>query len=227
MLASPALRAQTLFTGISSFSSDSSGGLTSNVRWNTRGADFIVNIFLVNGANPNGAFINGPGNPQVDISIPLNPGTYTYTMFAGQPENNPYFGLNLFFGGNTTTAGISAFGPVQTNAVPPFPPLTANGNASTYSLIGTTIPGANSLSYLDGNTLITLTSYAWMTPPVNSLDRISALPGDPGHVGSDGILDSVGQFTLEVSLVPEPGTSALVGLAAAGLVCVRRRRNQK
>ncbi len=72
------------------------------------------------------------------------------------------------------------------------------------------------MSFVDGNRLITLTDYFWAAPPGFNVDRVAAPFGDPGHVDAGGVSDWVGQITLTVTQVPEPGAAAIliVGFAA-------------
>ena len=221
------LRAQITLSGISEFSANSSGDRAFDSVWNTLGGDTVVNIFVANGPNLNSPFINGPSDAQASISIALFPGIYTFTDFGGGGSNQyANFAMNLFFNGDNVHPGISVFGPTQTSANPPYPSFAADGSASTVTLafFGNPVAGANSLSYQNGNTLVTLTSYRWAFPSVYNVDRVYAPSGDPGSVGSDGSPDWVGQFTLDVTTVPEPGTWAFLGLGIAAFAVLNRRK---
>lgn len=218
--------AQVTLTGISSFSTDSSGNASGGTVWNTLGGDSTVDLFLIAGTNYSaGSFINGPSDAQAAINIPLTTGIYTYVMIPGQSLTSANFGMNLFFDGNNATPRISVFGPTQTNASPPYPSFGPDGSASTFTLASSTVMGANSLSYQDGNTLITLTDFRWTPASVYNIDRVTSSPGNPGFVGADGHSDSVGLFTLDVTTVPEPQSIALMALGAGALMIVRRKKS--
>jgi len=81
-------------TGITVFSTESSGNETNGQLWTTLNAGTPFNLFLSTGSNTSPAFVNTSGDV---LSIPLTPGTYTYTLWGnpGVPEND--FGINIFF----------------------------------------------------------------------------------------------------------------------------------
>ncbi len=226
-LSSNQLSAQTTLGGIAVFSTDASGGVFGGDVWNTHGGDAPVNIYVMDGSDVfNSPFINGPGDAQAAISIPLVPGVHTYTMVGGSGAPQAYFGINLFFNGNEVNPGISAFAPVQTNST--IPSFAANGNASTFILSGAAlVSGANSLTFQDANMVVTLTSYRWVNPSVYNVDRTSAPFGSKGTVGQDGVPDWVGQITLNVVPVPEPTTSVLFASGLAGLIVWARTRSDR
>jgi hypothetical protein len=121
-------------------------------------------------------------------------------------------------------AGISAVGATQysANSQPSF---QANGNLNAYNLNMNVAPGANSLSFQQGNTLVTLAQYSWADPSCYNVDRISAPFGSYGAIGQDGVPDWVGLVTLNVTAVPEPGSCALLILALCGrFICRTVRR---
>jgi hypothetical protein len=214
-------RATTL-SDLVEFSANASGGASSGNIWNTRGGDQYVDVFVTDGGGLSSPFINGPDDAHAGISISLSPGLHTYGLFAGSGATNPiYHSLSLFFNGSSTP-GISVFAPNQTSISAPS--FQANGSSQTLSPTGATVTGANSLSFLDGNTLVSLTSYSWAVPSVYNVDRISAPFGSYGSIGQDGVPDWVGQFTLNVTTVPEPSTGILLGTAIIGVMFSVRRR---
>jgi hypothetical protein len=215
----------TTLTGVNVFSVNSSGATADGTEWNTLGGDTIVNLFLIAGTNYSaGSFINGPNDAQAAVNIPLSAGIYTYIVMPGQTGNNVYFGMNLFFNGNNATPKISTFGIIQNNVNPPYPGFAADGSASTFTLDGSTVAGANSLSYQDGNTLITLSDYRMAPASIYNVDRITANVFNAGSVGSDGNPDAVGEFTLTVTTVPEPQSITLIALAGSALMMFRRKK---
>lgn len=212
--------AQTYLTGISEFSSTASGQASGGSVWNTQGGELVVNLFVSSGTSLSNPFINGPSDAATSISTPLSLGINTFTFLAGSGGVLPNHAMNLFFNGANSTARISVVAPTKTT-VGTTPAFTANSSTTTFALNGSTvIPGANSLSFLDGSRLITLSDYFWAAPSVFSVDRVAAPFGDPGHVAADGVSDWVGQITLTVTQVPEPGAAALLLL---GLAAVARR----
>jgi hypothetical protein len=203
----------TTLSGLVEASTDASGNSDHDFVWSTQGNHSVVDIFVVGSSNLNGSFVNGPSDSLAAISISLTPGIHTYSMFGGGGFiNEPYDGLNIYFNGNTSTPGISVFGPVPTtNNSPSF--FSANGGSATGGFNLQTVAGANSIIYSDGANQVTLTSYSWDIPSVNNLDRVTQPNVGYSSVGPDGNPDWVGQFTLNVVAVPEPGTG---GLMAAG-----------
>ena len=174
-------------------------------------------------------FINGPTRDNAGISVPLNPGSYTFSIFGasgcgeGQsifPCASPQYGLNLFFNGNGDTPGISVMAATNYSATPPFPAFSAN-SGTTVNLSGSAqVAGAGTLVFTDGATSVTLTNFQWSVPMVYNLDRISNFTTSP-----DGSRDFVGQFALQVSTtrpLPEPSTLVLLASGLVGLLAGRR-----
>jgi hypothetical protein len=218
------LSAQPILTGIGVFGCTSSGAADNSGEWNTVGGDPWVDAFLSTGSSLNGPFINGPTDTGAAISIAMLPGQYTYRLFGGSGSSDAYHAISLCFNGSSSP-GISAFAATQysSNSVPSF---QANGNANAYNLNMNVAPGANSLSFQQGNTLITLTQYSWADPTCYNVDRISAPFGSRGSIGQDGVPDWVGLITLNVTTVPEPGSCALFALALAGFLFSKRHSRQ-
>lgn len=224
------LPAQVTLTGAVEFSTDGLGNAFDGSIWDTTsgtGPGARSDIFFISGPNySTGSFINGPTDSQAAINIPLTAGNiYTFSYVASPGDFNANHALNLFFNGNNVNPNISVFGPTQTNGITPS--FAANGGVSTYSPVANsgTVPGANSLTYQNGNTLVTLTGYFWAEPSLYNIDRTSAPFGDPGFVGTDGNPDWIGQFTLNVTTVPEPQSIALIALGAGALIAVRKKKS--
>jgi hypothetical protein len=216
----------TTLSGLVEASTDSSGNSDHSLAWSTQGNHSLVDIFVVGSSNLNGSFINGPSDSLAAISISLTPGIHTYSLFAGAGfANEPDFGLSIYFNGNTSTPGISVFGPVQTtNNSPLF--FSANGGSATEGFNLATVPGANSIIYSDGQNQVTLTSYSWNIPSVYNLDRVTQPNIGYSSVGPDGNPDWVGQFTLNVVAVPEPHLSLWAFGCLAGMMAYRNRKTR-
>jgi hypothetical protein len=204
----------TTLSGLVEATTSTTGSYIADQRWSTQGNGSIVDLFVIGSSNiSTGTFINGPSDSQAAISITLTPGTYKFSFLGGGgvDPNNTNSGLNIYFDGSTSTPGISVFGPVQSSAtVPSFSP---DGASATEGFNLATVPGANSIIYSDGQNQVTLTSYSWALPSVNNVDRVGQPNVGFSSVGPDGSPDWVGQITLNVVAVPEPGTG---GLLAAG-----------
>lgn len=208
ILSCRSLAAAPILTGIGIFGCDSSGTPDNSGEWNTVPSDRFVDVFLSTGSSLTGTFINGPTDTGAAISIPMLPGLYTYRLFGGSGYADSYHAISLCFDGSPTP-GISAFAATQLSVSSP-PPFQANGNPNAYDLNMNVAPGANSLSFQEGNTLITLTQYSFADPSVYNVDRISAPFGSYGAIGQDGVPDWVGEVTLNVTTVPEPGICTLL-----------------
>lgn len=215
--------AATTLTGLVGMGTTSTGGWTGDARWNTQGGDSIVSCFVTSGSTFNDPFINGPSDAAAGISVPLAFGTHSFTIFAPGGIDNLFHGLNLFFNGVSTSPAISAFAPTRTSSLPPFPGFMANGALNSQSLAGQTVPAANSLSFNDGTSIVTLTDFFWAAPEVYNLDRAGFVPFGNAFVGPDGRPDRVAQFTLSVVPVPEPSTWTLIGMGILGILLRRRK----
>jgi hypothetical protein len=201
-------------TGTVEFSTSSTGAFNRVDIWNTDGNTYNLYVTTPN-TGINGGFLN-PGS-QANINFNLTPGTYQFYMFGSPGNNQLYYGLNLFFNGNTSNPAISVFAPLNTSSSSPAPSFTANSNAFTGALgnIGY-VQGSSSLVYTSGTYTVTLKDYSWSSPSVYGLDRVTTFNSVP-----DGTSDYVGSFTLQV--VPLPGAVWLLGSGLFGLIGIRRR----
>ncbi len=186
LMASLAAYSQTTLTGAIEFSTNSSGGASGALLWNTLGGDSYYDLWLAQ--NPDASLpINGPSDSSADIGIPLQAGSgYRFYIF-GQPGPGSYtgfFGLNLFFDGNSSVPALSAFGTVNT------PSFLPNGNSSTLTLAGATVPAAGSIAYSSNGVVALLSGYEWHTPETVPGDVCQAKLFAPG----DGT-DFFGSFT--------------------------------
>ena len=199
----------TTLTGATLFASNSQG-LTNLEVWNTQGGDLIFNLYLRDGTTA----LNTGNGANASINIPLTiPGTFTFNYRAQPGVQTPtHFGLNLFFGGDGNTPGISAV--VNANGST----FAANSSILTHRLDGLPItPGAGTLQYVDGDFRVTLTALSHERAGGNT---VGGYTSTPGIVGGN---DYRGSFTLQVE-TPEPGTYLMLGMGLAGLAVLRRRR---
>jgi hypothetical protein len=152
--------------------------------------------------SPSDIFLNGPTNAKVRPNISLSFGTNSFRFFAAGALDNPYFGINLFFNGSTQPS-ISVYAPMLTNAEQPHF-IAVDGAPNTpkpfpsYNT-GYLFPGAGTFSFVDGNALVTLTDFYWVTPSVFDLDLVGEY-----STGADGAADSIGGVTIIVSPIPNP-----------------------
>ncbi len=201
------LSAATL-TGATLFTAGPQGNSTLEV-WNTVGSDIPFNLYLLDGVTP----LNTGNGANASINIPLSiPGSFTF-IYRAQPalQSPGQFGLNLFFGGETNTPGISALVGAGSST------FAANGAPLTNRLNGLPIaPGAGTLLYTEGDFRITLTALSQERAGGNTVGGYTSTPGIFG--GND----FRGNFTLQVE-TPEPATYLMLGMGLAGLAVLRRR----
>jgi hypothetical protein len=224
-LAMPVSAAPVL-SGLVNFSTDGAGSASAGQIWNTLGSDGWFNLYVT---QPNsglgGAFLNAGNAAGTSISQILNPGTYQFYFFGEPGGDTGFAGLNLFFDGDDTNPGISVYGPTDHSPSPPFSTFAANSGPNTLTLDALSlVPGAGTLTYVSGDTTVTLMDYQWSTPEVYGVDRVQGYDDFP-----TGAPDFVGSITLEVSTaaVPEPTSMATLGLIACGMGVVSRIRSRK
>lgn len=216
--AAPAM-AQGSLTGVTIYSTTSTGSFNGSNYWNTVPGDFAFNVFLTNSLG--GSFLNSAGT----LSVPLTLGTNTFYVYGDPGNALSFFGIDAFANGGTTPflsgfAGANGTGTVGTNA-----------GLSTFGITPVTVAGApgsvagGPLSTTIDGFQYTLTSFSF-----NTTGQFGDLVG-PQTVGANGTNDYLGQFVItvapvNVAVTPEPSTVALTASGLLGIlgVTIRRRR---
>lgn len=202
-------------TGICGFVTDAAGNW--NTGWyNTFGPDGGKNGYVVVGSNVNGGFINSGNSAATMISVNLaTPGDYRlYVYFDGNEIYPPrdFWGVNLFFNGNNSSPGISAYG-VPRGAGESTPAFSANFGNTLNLQANTNVAGSGTLLYQSGSEKVILTGYS-VTHGIYNVDRVNNF-----SLGASGRLDHV--TVLDLRVVPEPATLTALG---GGLLALLRRR---
>lgn len=216
LLAPAAGRAQTL-TDLVLFRTDA-GGASIAEGWNTRGGDFVSNLYLR--APGGGAFVNSGNGANAGVALDLSaPGDYAFDFFAENAigaAGVTTLGLNLFFNDVAATPRISAFGSQGGG-------FSAN-SASTSAPNFAAVPGAGTLAWTTGAVQVSLIGFSFQTA-ASTTNLVSQYDNVPG-----GGNDVAGTLTLRVApagaaTVPEPGTLALFAPPLlVGALAVGRRR---
>ncbi len=211
--------AQTL-TGSILFSADANGNISADNIWTTnQSSGGIYKLWTYKGTTT--TLVNASTTDST-LNFALTPGTYTFGIYGSQGASTGFQGLNLFFDGQAATPGISVKANTLTSLADTSN-FSANGGTTTLDYNDNFVPGANTLSFVDGATTIQLTAFFWATPDVNNMDRVSPFTATP-----DQQTDFVGSYTLKVSQpVPEASSVVSLGLLlllGAGGVAVSRRR---
>ncbi len=195
-------------TGAIPFSAGADGAMDAYLYWDNIGGNGVFNLWIARG-RPEGSpdlavrpLLNGPGQLEAFIDIPLQPGRNEFTLLGALPwsmtEVMPQqFGLNLFLDGGTL-AGISA---LETSPSGTWPPaITANSSPNTLDAAAEGGPAAGTLVYKKGDATVTLTEFYWANPPaVPKVDRVG-----PWEVEPEGTEDAVGLLVLQVSGMDNP-----------------------
>ena len=131
-------------------------------------------------------------------------------------------GLNLFFDGNDVKPAISALAFANGTSTSNYPSYTANSAATTATLnplVSGGVNGAGTLSFVDGGNRITLTEFRDTTAGIYGIDRVGEF-----SLGANGNHDSVLEFTLQVTAIPEP--ASLLALGAGSLLLLGRSKRR-
>ena len=198
-------------TGIIVYDTAGSGGSMVSGGANTLGGDGAVNLYLDTGLG----FVNSGNGSSTAISVPLAPGTYTWTYHvdASGYVNGFYMQLDLFFDGNNSNAGIMGVVPIYN----PSPSLSAPTTTTSYDLGFDNSIGSNSLSFVDGPNMVTLTNFTFLSGGTDLVSQYDSVP--------NGVADFYGTIALSVQgtvSTPEPASLALA-IGGLMLLVVRAR----
>ncbi|MGH9197924.1 MAG: hypothetical protein ACRD1T_19550 [Acidimicrobiia bacterium] len=205
------VQAVPVLSGLIAFGATDAGSADGRGVWNTLGGDEHFNLWIARGLTA--PFINGPTDALAGISLDLPDGIHTFTLFADpRAPGSPYFGLNFFFDGDNMNPGISVYGTESPTRFFVFFP----SSGMTLTLAAASVPGSGTLSFLSGSTSVTLTDFSWNA---GLSDRVSPFTATP-----NGFPDYIGQFTVRVETIPEPGTLVLCTLGIVRLFRWHSRR---
>ena len=186
--------AQVTLTGAAWFSATPTGATSVSQAYadgflNTMGGDQWWNLWIALHANATSP-VNGPSDDQAPISIPLEAGnSYQYHIFGAEfCCMLPFSGLSLFFDGNSSSAGISVYGPLNRYSFVP-------DNSSILSLAGDPAPGSGTGFYSSAGVVAVLAEFNWnasATPPGDVAQPFLFAPDPDGQAGP------FGSFTVRV-----------------------------
>jgi hypothetical protein len=231
---------QIYLTGILQDGVSANGETGGTPIWNTLGNELsFANLYIMQpNAGYTAPFLNSGNGAGTSISYALTPGTYQFYFFSDAlADNNPgYYGLSLFFDGNNINPGIAAYsaaGVSSANAVQAgldTLPLSGNTNdpapaPGTYINTTTPVPAPGSLTYIANGLSTTLTEYGFGVSGAfgcPASDRVTSL-----NDSADGKIDGVGLFTLTVTPVPEPSSSAIFVAIASWLLLFKMKPAHK
>jgi hypothetical protein len=164
-----------------------------------------------------GSFVNGGDGPPTRFSLGLTPGIYNFevvlqhTSWVDDSPNNPGSYLNLFFNDDRVNPGISA--KLSGGNTGDLQALTTSDLALVVNDDKGMSAPAGSLVFSDNEHIVTMTDFS-MSLIGDEVKAFEAFPGE----GADSQLN----FSLNVSVIPEPSVS-LLALLGAGLFFRRRR----
>lgn len=195
---------------------EDASGTTTNApgAWSTNASDPLSQL----GVRSGGVFLNNPGVgfDLGEVSIPLQPGLNTFSLYAnGLAPANPFYGLILFFDGalmpgiaaHNSNGGVAGFvvQPAGANLI-----CSPNGGAFFCAA-----PGPPPVYvFPDGSRAELLSFTVDSTHP--GTDLVSFV-----NIGANGVPDTTAQFTIRYDQVPEPSTFWLL---LPGLVLALKKR---
>jgi uncharacterized protein (TIGR03437 family) len=166
-------------------------------------------LYVIEGEDLNGSFINTPCPGRNGVNIPLSVGTHRYTIYAQNANSYSWnnYALNLHFA-NSNAAQVSVVAPLNSTSTQFFPPSRPNGEF-TDDLQGQSVKAPNTLEYKSGQTLVRVSSFHISNPTLFNKDRIGPFEARP-----DGTPDYVAQFTIEVEAPPQISAGGVVNSAS-------------
>ena len=153
--------------------------------------------------------MNGPNTADNDIALPVTVGTHTYTIFVERANSYLWtnYTLQSFFD-RSRSAQISALTALNVNSTPFFPPFGVNPG-TVENLGGYPGKSPGTLVYKAGKTEVSLTALQFSDPSLCKQDRVS-----PFEAKKNRIMETVGQFTVEVKAAPELSAGVVVNGAS-------------
>jgi hypothetical protein len=184
-------------------------GDSSSVAWHTERDDVAAPLALFRSLPPR-SYGLPPVNPFAQLSYPLTIGKQIFT-FIWQPIMAPFplrYGVNFFFNGDDLLPGITADVPILGGLG--FTYFRPNLSATTVSMYLREVENPATVSYSDGQSVVTLT--ALLIAPPNTfatVDRIGLTGFAPDHYP-----DAVGIIELTVSAAAQstPGSLGSAGV---------------
>lgn len=166
-------------------------------------------LYVIQGDNLDGEFINPGKFQQNGVNINLSVGTHTYTVYAENSNSYTWahYTLNLHFDA-ANAPQISAAAPLNANSPLFFPPSSMNME-STETHPGYSTPSPKSLEYKAGATTVKLVDFRMADPSLFKKDRVG-----PFDSKSNNTFDYVGQFTLQVTAPPLISAGGVVNAAS-------------
>jgi hypothetical protein len=185
-------KAQPTLTGLTIYGADPSGTPDWINYWNTRGPDYVSNVYLFTGSTNSPTFLNtGNDDASLNPNLPLPLGTHVF-QFVGDTAVTNHLGLNLYFNNDFTNNRITAVVPIDGSANFTVVPKTV---ANTVGLPYDPRQSSGSLSFVQGGYEVTLSAFSVSPPP--NIDLVSYNSTSPGH-----LLDTIGSLTLTVTEAP-------------------------